>query len=311
MITIATLTFAPCIDKSFSVPQLQPEKKLKCTIPVLEPGGGGINVARALLKLGTASISIFPEGGYTGKFLKQLVEEAYVKAVAIEVVHETRENIIVFEEKTGNQYRFGMPASELSVLDWRSCVQALNKLGDLSYLVISGSLPGGAPPALFADLSAIAASKKAELVIDSAGPELRQAAGQGVFLMKPSLRELGILAGDSSVSVSSAAHVARTLINRGTCEVFIVSLGAAGAVLVTRDISLSLTPPSVVTKSTVGAGDSMVAGVLHFLAQGRSLQEAAAFGVACGTSSTQHAGTQLCDKDGAEKLYPLVKVQAT
>src|SRR5436190_24352087 len=107
MSSIITITFSPCIDKSTTVPSLVPENKLKCTTPKLEPGGGGINVARAIKKLGGDVVAIFPSGGYTGKYFNHLMDQEKVPSIIIETANETRENIIVFDELTNNQYRFG------------------------------------------------------------------------------------------------------------------------------------------------------------------------------------------------------------
>ena len=98
MSSIVTITLSPCIDKSTAVPKLLPEKKLQCTAPKLEPGGGGINVARALKKLGEDAIAIFPSGGYTDKFFNHLMEIDKIHSKIIEIENETRENIIVLDQ---------------------------------------------------------------------------------------------------------------------------------------------------------------------------------------------------------------------
>ena len=112
MPTIVTVTFSPCIDKSTSIKKLLPDKKLQCAAPKLEPGGGGINVARAIKKLGGNATAIFPSGGYTGKYFNHLLEQENINSVIIEVKNETRENIIVLDEAENAQYRFGMPGAE-------------------------------------------------------------------------------------------------------------------------------------------------------------------------------------------------------
>src|SRR6186713_85531 len=124
MPSIITITFSPCIDKSTSVPSLIPEKKLKCTSPKLEPGGGGINVARAIRKLGGEATAIFPSGGYTGKYFNQLMEDENVPSITIKSSQETRENIEVLDESSGNQYRLGFPGTELSDKEWKECIAA-------------------------------------------------------------------------------------------------------------------------------------------------------------------------------------------
>ena len=113
MAEIITITFNPCIDKSTTVSALIPEKKLKCTKPKFEPGGGGINVSKAIKSLGGDSIALFPAGGYSGKFLQKLLNEVKIHFIAVEITSNTRENLIVFENSTSEQYRFGMPGPQL------------------------------------------------------------------------------------------------------------------------------------------------------------------------------------------------------
>lgn len=145
MSSIITITFSPCIDKSTSVQSLIPEKKLKCTSPKLEPGGDGINVARAIIKLGGEATAIFPSGGYTGKFFNHLMKKENVPSVIIESINETRENIIVLDESVNKQYRFGMPGTALNEHEWKQCLEAVEEASNAEFIIASGSLPPGAP----------------------------------------------------------------------------------------------------------------------------------------------------------------------
>ncbi|MFI5134082.1 MAG: 1-phosphofructokinase family hexose kinase, partial [Chitinophagales bacterium] len=177
---IITITFSPCIDKSTSVPQLLPEKKLQCVVPKLEPGGGGINVARAIKKLGGEAIAIFPSGGYTGKYFNHLMEKENVPSVIIEIKNETRENIIVLDESSNQQYRFGMPGTELSESEWKQCIKVIEEMParpaggkDVEFIVASGSLPPGVPLDIYAHLAIIAKKQKAKLIVDTSGEALQ------------------------------------------------------------------------------------------------------------------------------------------
>ncbi len=303
---IITITFSPCIDKSTSVPALIPEKKLRCTSPKLEPGGGGINVARAIKKLGGEATAIFPSGGYTGKYFNHLLEKENVPSVIIETASETRENIIVVDESTNNQYRFGMPGTELKESEWKQCLEAVEEIKDAAFVIASGSLPPGVPLDIYAQLAKISKIKKAKLIVDTAGEALKHAANEGVFLLKPNLGELGELAGMAWININDVEAIAREVILRYHCEVIIISLGAAGALLVTATETYRAKAPEVIRKSTVGAGDSMVAGIVYSLAGGKSLKEALRYGVACGTAATMNPGTELCNKRDADALYSIV-----
>lgn len=307
MNSIVTITLSPCIDKSTSVPSLIPEKKLRCAEPKLEPGGGGINVARALKKLGSQATAVFPSGGYTGKFFNHLIEAEDIPALIIQSTNETRENIIVVDESDNNQYRFGMPGTALSEKEWRSCLEAAENINDVEFIIASGSLPPGVPLNIYAELASIAKKKNAKFIVDTSGEALHHAVDEGVYLLKPNLGELSALAGKKELLPGEAESAAKSIIAKGKCEVIVVSMGADGAMLVTKEITKAIMPPQVEKKSTVGAGDSMVAGVVHYLSLGKSLVEAVQYGVACGTAATMNPGTELCKKEDADRLFTLIQ----
>ena len=307
MCAIVTLTLNPCIDKSTTVNRLIAEKKLKCSEPKLEPGGGGINVARAIKKLGGQAIAVYPAGGYTGKFFTELLQHEDVPVKVVEVSGMLRENIIVLDESANQQYRFGMPGAELQTPEWQQCLTVIEQVTDIDFIVASGSIPPGVPADIFARLADIAHKKNAKLIVDTSGEPLKQAAQRKVYLLKPNLAELSLLAGKDELNMESVEDVARQVIETGSCEVMVVSLGAAGAIMVTEKETYSVVPPAVVRKSTVGAGDSMVAGMVWSLSKNNNLQKALQYGVACGTAATMNSGTELCRLADVEKLYTLIR----
>jgi 6-phosphofructokinase 2 len=311
MSSIVTITFSPCIDKSTSVPALIPEKKLKCTVPKLEPGGGGINVARAIKKLGGEATAIFPSGGYTGKFFNYLIERENVSAVIIETTNETRENIIVLDESSNNQYRFGMPGTELLETEWKECLKAVEEIDNAEFIIASGSLPPGVPLNIYAQLAKISKTKNAKFIVDTSGEALKEAVDERVYLLKPNLGELSSLAGKTALQPEGVKDVAEEIIAKGKCEVMVISMGPAGAMLITNEIAEMITPPAVERKSTVGAGDSMVAGIVFYLSQGKTIMEAVQYGVACGTAATVNPGTELCRKEDADKLFKLLNITSS
>jgi 6-phosphofructokinase 2 len=311
MSKIVTITFNPCIDKSTTVPAFIPEKKLTCTAPKLEPGGGGINVARAIKKLGGEALAIFPSGGYTGKFLNHLVELENVNFIAIDIASETRENIIILEMSTNNQYRFGMPGTPLQEKEWEQCIQVVASIEDAEFIVASGSLPPGAPADIYAELAKITKECGAKMIVDTSGEALKAAAKEGVYLLKPSIGELSSLTGIAHIQKEEIEVIAKELIHQNACEVMVVSLGIDGAVLVTEKESYRVTAPQVERKSTVGAGDSMVAGIVLSLSGGMTFKQALQYGVACGTAATMNAGTELCHIHDVENLYKMITSENT
>jgi 6-phosphofructokinase 2 len=303
---IVTITYSPCIDKSTSVPSIFPDKKLRCSLPKLEPGGGGINVARAIKKIGGEAIAIFPSGGYTGKYFNYLLEKENISSVIIETSSETRENIIVLDESTNNQYRFGMPGTSLSENEWKQSLCAVEKINDTEFIIASGSLPPGVPLDIYARLAKIARNNNSKFIVDTSGEALKQAVDEGVYLLKPSIGELCALVDKKHLLQAEVKEVASGIIAKGKCEVIVVSMGEQGAMLVTGEVAEIISPPAVIKKSTVGAGDSMLGGIVFFLSEGKSLLEAVQYGVACGTAATMNAGTELCRKVDADRLFSLI-----
>jgi 6-phosphofructokinase 2 len=309
MAAIVTVTLNPCIDKSTITPVLVPEKKLRCAKPKYEPGGGGLNVARAIKKLGGDALAIYPVGGHTGHYLKQLVAQDGIDSLVVPIRNNTRENMIVVDSSTNQQYRFGMPGPELDEAEWQECISLIEQQPDVEFIIVSGSLPPGVPLTIFSHFSALADKIGARLIVDTSGKALMQAAKEGVYLLKPNLAELSALAGKEEINAEQVDDLALEIINSGRCEVVIVSLGAAGAMLVTKNEVVQVVPPVVRQRSTVGAGDSMVAGVVLSLSRGKSLKEALQYGVACGTAATMNPGTELCRIQDVEKLLAIIKRQ--
>lgn len=306
MAAIITVTFNPCIDKSTSVAALIPEKKLKCTPPKFEPGGGGINVARAIKKLGGEATAIYPAGGYTGKFFTQLLKQEGINTIEIETVNHTRENLIVLDDSTNQQYRFGMPGQMQHEKEWQQCLNVIEEIKDIAFIVASGSLAPGVPPDIFGRIAEIAKRKKVKFVVDTSGEALKQVAAKGVYLLKPNLGELASLVGEKEIELENVDIIARKIIYNGGAEVIVVSMGAGGAKLITKDESYHILAPPVKRKSTVGAGDSMVAGIVLGLERNKSVPEAVRYGVACGTAAIMNPGTELCKLEDVERMYALI-----
>lgn len=304
MKAILTITLNPTVDKSTVIDQLIPEKKLRCEQPKYEPGGGGINVSRGLTRLESDSVALFPSGGRTGKLLEDLLQKENINQHPVEVIAETRENFIAVASATNQQYRFGMPGSVISQDEQNAIYSAFESLNPFpQIIVISGSLPPGMDPGFLQKLIKAGKAKGAKVVVDTSEEALKHAVEEGVFLLKPNLGELGRLVGRESLDDESADEAARELINAGKTEVIVVSLGPQGAYLITKDINEHIPAPTVKKLSTVGAGDSMVAGMVSVLAKGGSYQEMVRMGVACGSAATMNAGTQLFKQEDAFRLF--------
>ncbi|OMP76603.1 MULTISPECIES: 1-phosphofructokinase family hexose kinase [unclassified Chitinophaga] len=308
---IITFTFNPAIDKSTTINHLVPEKKLACSPPVFEPGGGGINVARAIRNLGGHATAVYLSGGYTGRFFSSLIEKEHLDAINVTISGKTRENLVVMDVSTNQQYRFGMPGPTVSEKEWQPCLEIIGKCAADDFIVVSGSLPPGMPPEVMGEIAAIVKKRRARLVVDISGEALACALKEGVYLIKPNLTELELLIGNSHLSEQDVYQESRQIINRGQSAAVVVSLGAAGAILVTKDEQVMIPAPLVKSVSTVGAGDAMLAGIVYKLSKGAGFLGAIRYGIACGAAATLHPGTALCQPEDVEKLFQQVLNNAT
>ena len=264
-------------------------------------------MSRALVKLGGSSIAIYPSGGCTGVLFDRLLAKDKVQAKVVRSESETRENFIVVEESSGKQYRFGIPGALLAEHEWKEMLEKLEEEGDADFIVASGSLPPGVPLDIYAKIAAIAKSKKAKFIVDTSGEALQHAINEGVFLVKPNLNELAALTGKPVTDTVQITAAAKQIIDEKNCSAVVVSMGGAGAVFVSEHHAEKISVPKVALKSTVGAGDSMVAGIVLYLSLGKDLFEAVQYGLACGTAATMNPGTELCKKEDADMLFKQIR----
>lgn len=308
---IVTLTVNPALDVSSSVDHVVPERKLRCEAPCWEPGGGGINVSRALHKLGGGSLALYTRGGPTGQQLEALLNEEGITHQPVPIEGTTRESFAVFEAATGLQYRFNMPGPPLREREWQSCLEALEALQPApAFIVASGGLPPGVPAEFYARVARLGREMGARVIIDTSGPPLVAAVNEGVFLIKPNQNELGPLIGSVEGDEDRQVAAVRELVATGRCEAVVISLGRAGALLVAVDGCERIPAPTVPIQSKVGAGDSMVAGIVLALARGEPVRNAARFGVAAGTAAVMTPGSELCRREDVERLYAAMQAES-
>jgi len=301
---IITFTVNPAIDKSTTVAHLEPNSKLRCATPRYDAGGGGVNVSRAIKKLGGDSICMYLACGPPGTLLSGLLDKEEIHQKVIPTNAWTRENLSVVDVSSGKQYRFGMPGLEIEEAEWREALTILE--GTLSagdYLVASGSLCPGIPEDFYQRVALIAKKMEAKLILDTSGEPLIDGARAGVFLLKPNLSELSTLCDVKSISVVNLERLAKKFLLDNDCEILVVSMGAKGAMMITHDLTEYIPAPVVYQQSTIGAGDSMLAGMVLSLSMGRSWSEMVKYGVAAGTAATMKQGTQLCEKQDTDSLY--------
>lgn len=309
MAQIVTLTVNPAIDVSTSTGRIAPMHKLRCAPPLRDPGGGGINVARMIARLGGDVEAIYLAGGDTGRLLSRLVAAEGIRHTAIPTREETRTDFTVLEETSGAQYRFVLPGPHVYEAEWSACLDALDAMPAApAYIVASGSLPPGVPDDFYAQVAAIAARRGARLVLDTAGPALAAALRAGVHLVKPNLRELLELTGTTSEDETAWLDACRRIVKAGQAELVALTLGEQGAALVGREEVLRAAALSVPIRSTVGAGDSFLGAAVWALAAGKDREAALRYGVAAGSASLLAPGTGLAAPADIERLLSEVVV---
>lgn len=306
---IVTLTINPAIDIFVNVGRVEPTRKLRCSAPKRDPGGGGINVARVAHRLGARVTAIFPTGGAIGKLLHRLVAREGINNIVTPSHVETRENFTAYEESTGEQYRFVLPGSALHRAEWEAVLEKLASVPQRPKIVVaSGSIPPGVPDDFFARVARQAKQLGAQCVIDTSGPALRAALAEGVSLIKPNLAELTDLVGAPLANDEARLAACRKLISEGRVETVALTLGEDGSLLVTADKAYRAAPIAIEPVSTVGAGDSFVGGLVAALASGKPLSQAFAVAVASASAAVLSPGTELCREEDVQRLLPQVKI---
>ncbi len=307
---IVTLTLTPSLDTATSTAKVYPEGKLRCLTPVFEPGGGGINVARAITHLGGQATALLPSGGPTGAHLVELLQQEGVTVDALQTHDWTRQNLHVVSDATGEQFRFVMPGAALHDDEWQQLLAKIAQLPAGTLLVLSGSLPPNMTTVAVTELLQCARQHGLRTIVDSSGEALKAAvAFGGLELLKPNQPELAELTGQSLEQPDQVVNAARALISQGAAKRIVVSLGPQGALAVDAEQCIQVVPPPVIKRSTVGAGDSMVGAMVLKLAEDAPLADMVRFGVAAGTAATMNLGTKLCSKKDTEKLYQYLQQQ--
>lgn len=306
---IVTLTINPAVDVSTSVKKMVPFTKMRCAQAQRDPGGGGINVARVLKRLGIEASAIYPAGGATGKLLGTLLERESVRSVLIPAENETREDLTIFDEATREQYRLVFPGAPLNDLEWKECLASLARIKPPpAFVIASGSLPAGVPDDFYGRV-AQACKAHSKVIVDTSGPFLKAALQQGVYLIKPNLHEFQDLAGIAASDDAALIEAGQRLIARGQVEVIALSLGPDGALLITRDLAMRANGLPIEPISVSGAGDSFLGAMVWSLVNDGSLETALRFGVAGGSAALLSPGTELCQPEDMHRLAAEVTVR--
>lgn len=306
---ILTLTLNPAVDGSCETDVVRHTHKIRTTNERYEAGGGGINVARVLARLGSPVLACYLAGGLTGALLDSLMDESGIARTTVPVADTTRISHAVYERSSGKEYRFVPEGPHVTEAEWRAALDAVIA-ADFAILVASGSLPPGVPDDFHVRLSDMVREKGSRLILDSSGPALKQAVTHGGLLMiKPSRGEFAALMGRDFAGVGEVGEAACDLVREGAAELVVVTIGHEGALLADADGYVHRVPPDVPVRSATGAGDSFVAGMTHRLAQGWPPRRAFLYGMAAGSASVLSPGTGLCRKSDVERLFAQMEAE--
>lgn len=309
---ILTVTLNPALDMATEVNEFVQGQKLRCADPELDPGGGGLNVSRAIRALGGDSLALVALGGLTGDRLAGLIRAEGVTFLSILGPGETRQSLTVTETTSGKQFRFMLPGpvwTETERARVFTLLRATARPGGLS--VLSGSQPPGVPADFPADLAA--SMPDSRVVLDTSGSALTEAVRNpipGLEVLRMDGEEGEAMAGRPLHSREDTAAYAQGLVRRGVAQMVIVARGADGNVLASADHRLFAPAPRVQVKSTVGAGDSFVAAFVLSLARGQGAERALSFGSAAAAAAVMTDATRLCRLEDVERLLPQAAVIA-
>ena len=307
---VATVTVNPALDVTLTVDRLVADTKLPVTAHRRDPGGGGINVSRMLARLGVASKAVVLAGGPVGDELLAGISAddptQLIQVAALPASDNTRENVSVIVSSASDQYRRVVPGPP--VADPEALIDlVVEAVGQTRFVMLSGGLAPGLAPSFYRLLAGRLSDRT--VVVDALEPAtVAQAFAGGAEVVKPNEHELASLVDTGAGSVVELAAAARAALDRGRVGVAVVSLGPRGALVVPRvGGAVWLAAPPVCVRSTTGAGDSMVAGIVAGLAGGQSVAMAARLGVAAGAATVEMGGTQLGERGRIEQLLSLIE----
>ncbi len=290
MSRIVTVTLNPAVDLACAAATVRPTHKIRTFDEHIDPGGGGINVARVLHVLGADVLALISAGGVSGALIEDLLSEAGVPYQTVQCHGRSRISFTVFDRATKQEYRFVPQGPIAEPHDWTEMLELLEQQ-ECEWIVASGSLEPGMPTDLYATIAKLARRRGIRIAVDTSGAPLRAALDEGVDLVKPSLSELEIHAGRALPDPADQEAEAMTLVQAGRAALVAVTLGEDGAFLASAEGVIRMPAIPVPFRGAVGAGDSFIAGMTWALTRGLSLRECLGWAVAAGSATVSRVGT--------------------
>lgn len=311
---IYTITLNPALDHYLEVDEFFIDDANRVRAECLYAGGKGIDVSRAIKRLGGDSMALGFIGGHNGQIMVDLLKREGVTTYFTPIAQETRRDIIVSAGRNGAQTLLHARGPVIMAEEWR-CFLAHLRVLDLrdAYVALGGSLPRGVPVDAYRQIITLVQNRGARAILDADGPPLKAGLKAKPFAVKPNVHELRRAVGKPLRS-DAELRAAAVALHRNGVPVVLVSLGAKGLLVADGtdrrmpDIWRA-TPPAVRVRSRVGAGDSTVAGFVVAQASGKSLEDCVRYATAAGTAATLAPGNQLCRLIDVQRLVPRVKIE--
>ena len=306
---IATVTLNPALDQHVEVDNLVLDDTNRWVSFKRQPGGKGINVSRVLRELGGDTVAYGFIGGHAGDDIERLLKEEGVHTDFTRIKTEIRSNFIITDLKTHRQTRISAPGPRVTPGEFKKLLDRITGLKPRpQYIIFAGSVPPGVPYYIYRELIDRMKVLGIRTVLDAADMWLIEGIHARPDIIKPNVREAQTLLGVELKTEEDIICAVKTIVGMGV-GIAAISRGPDGMIIADGNVILKVVPPQVEVMSTVGAGDSTVAGLVFKLSEGGSLEEASRLAVAAGTAATLTPGTELCHKEDVERLLPLVKVE--
>ena len=305
---IITLTMNAAVDSCLEADELRESGKTYCRPCGDLPGGGGVNVARAVRLLGGEALAVVLLGGPTGRLLAELLDREGVTHYDIPLDGDVRRTSIVFVPGDHRRFQLVLPGSEVAAAEWLACLHTVEELArDAAYLVLSGSLPPGVPDDFYARVAHHARRAGCRVAVEAPPTALAAALDEGVYLAKPDRHGFDRLVGVATHDAAGRLEAARRYVREGAADIFVATFGAEGSIVAAADESFAVPPPPIQLRSEVGAGASYLGAFILGLSQGRPLRDCAAFASGAAGSALETWGPGLCEPRATERLAALVR----
>lgn len=304
---IYTVTLNPALDKTVEIPSLTVDSVNRITTMRTDPGGKGINVSKVIQKLGGESTATGILGGNTGRAICSAVEEMGIRTAFRFVAGETRTNLKVIDPVNHTNTDLNEPGVTVSEEVLKDLLDELVfrvKEGDI--VVLSGSLPQGAPKDTYGIWVKACKKAGAKVMLDVDGALLEAGIKESPYLIKPNNHELSALMGRVLNTPEELAQAAAELMEKYDIAKVVISMGGDGALYITKEETVCAEGLKVPVKSTVGAGDSVVAALAVSEEAGKTMEETVRLSTACGAANVMCSGTQAAEYRVIEELIPRV-----